>query len=52
MEHIAHMQEKRTAYNIFISRPEGYRPLGRIKHIKMDPKETVCEYADCIQHVA
>jgi hypothetical protein len=39
--HVARMGEVRGAYNIFVGRPEGRRPLGRPRHrwednIKMD----------------
>jgi hypothetical protein len=39
--HEAHMGEKRGAYRVLVGRPEGRRPLGRLRHrwednIKMD----------------
>jgi hypothetical protein len=42
--HVARMVEVRGAYNIFVGRPEGRRPLGRPRrkwedNIKMDLKE-------------
>jgi hypothetical protein len=41
---VARMGEVRGAYNIFVGRPEGRRPLGRPRHrwednIKMDLRE-------------
>jgi hypothetical protein len=38
------MGEKRNAYSILVGKPEGKRPLGRLRHrwvynIKMDLKE-------------
>jgi hypothetical protein len=47
--HVAHMGEVRGAYNIFVGRPEGRRPLGRPRrrwedNIKMDLREI--EFAD------
>jgi hypothetical protein len=43
--HVARIGAKRTAYRIFIGKPEGNRPLGRTRHwwevnIKMDLRET------------
>jgi hypothetical protein len=43
--HVKRMGEMRGAYNIFIGRPEGRRPLGRPRHRwednnKMDLRET------------
>jgi hypothetical protein len=42
--HVAHMGEVRGAYNILVGRPEGRRPLGRLRrrwedNIKMDLRE-------------
>jgi hypothetical protein len=42
--HVARMGEVRGAYNIFFGRPEGRRPLGRLRrrwedNIKMDLSE-------------
>jgi hypothetical protein len=42
--HVARMGELRGAYNIFVERPEGRRPLGRPRriwedNIKMDIRE-------------
>jgi hypothetical protein len=30
--HVARMQEKRNAYGILVGKPEGKRPLGRLRH--------------------
>jgi hypothetical protein len=51
------MGEMRGAYNILVGRPEGRRPLGRIRHrwednIKMDLRETgfgVVDWIDLAQ---
>jgi hypothetical protein len=42
--HVARMGEKRNAYRILVGKPEGKRPLGRLRHrwvdnIKMDLRE-------------
>jgi hypothetical protein len=42
--HVARMREMRGAYNILVRRPEGRRPLGRLRrrwedNIKMDLRE-------------
>jgi hypothetical protein len=42
--HVARMGEKRTAYRILVGKPEGRRPLGKLRrrwvdNIKMDLKE-------------
>jgi hypothetical protein len=42
--HLARIGEVRGAYNILVGRPEGRRPLGRLRHrwednIKMDLRE-------------
>jgi hypothetical protein len=42
--HVARMGEKRNAYRILVGKPEGKRPLGRLKcrwenEIKMDLRE-------------
>jgi hypothetical protein len=39
--HVARMAAKRNAYRILVGKPEGKRPLGRLRHgwvdnIKMD----------------
>jgi len=30
--HIAHMGERRGVYRALVRKPEGRRPLGRLKH--------------------
>jgi len=37
--HVAHMGKRRGAYRILMGRPEGRRPLGRPRLIKMDLQE-------------
>jgi hypothetical protein len=42
--HVARMGAKRNAYRIFVGKPEGKRPLGRLRcrwvdEIKMDRRE-------------
>jgi len=39
--HVAHIGERRGIYRVFIGKPEGMSPLGRLRHrwkdnIKMD----------------
>jgi len=29
-EHVAHMGDRRGVYRVFVGRPEGKRPLGRL----------------------
>jgi hypothetical protein len=46
--HVAHMGEMRNLYKIFVRKPEGKGPLGRLRrrwenNIKIDLKETECE---------
>jgi hypothetical protein len=50
MRHVARMAEIRNAYNIFVGKPEGTRPLGRPwckseENIKMDLRVEVWERA-------
>jgi hypothetical protein len=33
---VAQMREKRTAYRIFVGKPEGKRPLGKPRRRKVD----------------
>jgi hypothetical protein len=47
--HVARMRAKRGAYRILVRRPEGRRPLGRLRrrwedNIKMDLQELGWEY--------
>jgi hypothetical protein len=43
--HVAHTGEVRKVYKVLVVKPEGTRPLGRLRHrrkdgIKMDLRET------------
>jgi hypothetical protein len=54
--HVAHTEEVRNAYAIFVGIPEGKRPFGKLRrrweeNIKMDFRETEWEGVDCI-HLA
>ena len=45
--HVAHMGERRVVYRVLVGKPEGKRPLGRLRHrwednIKMDLQEVEC----------
>ena len=44
--HVASMNERRGAYNVWVGKPEGKRPLGRPRRrwedTKMDREEVVC----------
>jgi hypothetical protein len=45
--HVAHMGERRDVYRVLKGKPEGKRPLGRLRHrwkgnIKMDHQEMGC----------
>jgi hypothetical protein len=45
--HVARMREMKGVYRVFIGKPEGKRPLGRLRHrwennIKMDLQEVGC----------
>ena len=51
--HVARIGEKRGAYNVFVWKPEGKRPLGRLRrrwddNINMDLQEVGCEGMDWI----
>ena len=42
--HVAHMEEGRGVHKVLVGKPEGKRPLGRLRHrwkdnIKMDLQE-------------
>jgi hypothetical protein len=44
VEHVVHMGEMRNAYKILVGKPEGKRPVRRLRHrwednIKMDVRE-------------
>jgi hypothetical protein len=53
--HVARMAEKRTAYRIFVGKPEGKTPLGRPRrrwdNIKMDLREIRRGGMECINLV-
>jgi hypothetical protein len=34
--HVARMGQKRTAYRILVGKPEGKRPLGRLRRRRVD----------------
>jgi len=45
--HVARMVERRGVYRVLMGKPEGKRPLGRLRHgwednIKMDLQEVEC----------
>ena len=42
--YVAHMEQTRNAYRVLVGKPEGKRPIGRLRHrwednIKMDLRE-------------
>jgi len=51
--HVARMAEKRVLYRVLVEKPEGKRPLGRLRrrwedNIKMDLQEVGCGGMDWI----
>ena len=51
--HVAHMGEERGLYRVLVGKPEGRRPLGRLRrrwvdNIRMDLQEVGCGYMDWI----
>jgi len=51
--HVADMGEERGAYRVLVGKPEGKRPLGRLRrrwvcNIRMDLQEVGCGYVDWI----
>jgi len=51
--HVAHMGEERGVYRILVGKPEGWRPLGRLRRrcvdiSRMDLQEMRCGYMDWI----
>jgi hypothetical protein len=51
--HVSRLGEKRNAYRLLVRKPEGKRPLGRIRgrrvdNIKMDIGEIEWSGVDCI----
>jgi hypothetical protein len=54
VEHVAYMGERRVVYRVLVGKPEGKRPLGRLRHswednIKMDLQEVGCGGMDRIE---
>ena len=49
---VAHMGEERGLYRVLVGKPEGRRPLGRLRRrwvdIRMDFREVGCGYMDWI----
>ena len=51
--HVARMGEERGVYRVLVGKPEGKRPLGRLRrrwvyNIRMDLQEVGCGYMDWI----
>ena len=51
--HMACMDEERGVYRVLVGKPEGRRPLGRLRrrwvdNIRMDLQEVGCGYMDWI----
>jgi len=49
--YVVRMGERRCVYRILVGKPEGKRPLGRLRrrweeNIKIDLQEVGCEYMD------
>jgi len=52
--HVARMGERRGVYSVLVGKPEGKRPLGRLRrrwedNIKMDLQEVGCGGMDWIR---
>jgi len=52
--HVACMGERRGLYRVLVRKPEGKRPLGRLRHrwkdnIKMDLQEVGCGFMDWME---
>jgi len=52
--HVARMGEERTVYVVLLGKPEGKRPLGRLRrrwvdNIRMDLQKVGCGYMDWIE---
>jgi len=52
--HVAQMGERRCIYRVLVGKPEGKRPLGRLRHrwednIRMDLQEVGCRGIDWIK---
>ena len=51
--HVALMGEERVVYRVLVGKPEGRRPMGRLRHrwvdnIRMDLQEVGCGHMDWI----
>ena len=51
--HVAHIGVRKAIYRVLVGKPEGRRPLGRLRHrwednIKMDLQEVGCGSIDWI----
>jgi hypothetical protein len=51
--HVAYMRERRGIYSVLVGKPEGKRPLGRLRrkwegNIKLDLREVGCGGMDWI----
>ena len=51
--HVARMGEEKEVYRFLVGKPEGKRPLGRLRrrwvdNIRMDLREVGCGYMDWI----
>jgi len=51
--HVARMRDERVAYKVLVGKPEGKRPLGRLRrrwvdNIKMDIQEVGCGHVEWI----
>jgi len=52
--HVARLEERRGVYRVLVGKPEGKRPLGRLRrrwedNIKMDLQEVECGGIDWIE---
>ena len=52
--HVARMNERKGVYRVLVGKPEGNRPLGRLRHrwednIRMDLHEVGCGGVDWIE---
>jgi hypothetical protein len=52
--HVARMEEERGVYRVLVGKPEGKRPLGRLRHrwednIKLDLREIGIDGANWIR---
>jgi len=52
--HVARIEERGGVYRFLVGKPEGKRPLGRLRrrwedNIRMDLQEVGCGGVDCIE---